>query len=69
MLMTVWEPEVFKRSDKETIGLLFKANNRSAYIYDNLGFRRSLSKKKKKNAVSDSMKSYPVVQFGLKINK
>ena len=24
--MTVWEPEVFKRSEKETIGLLFKAN-------------------------------------------
>ena len=69
MLMTVWESEVFKRWEKETIGLLFKANNRSAYIYDNLGFRRSLIKKKKKNAVSDPMKPYPVVQFVLKINK
>lgn len=39
MLMIVWEPEFFKRSEKDTIGLLFKANNRRAYIYDKLGFR------------------------------
>ena len=39
MLMIVWEPEFFKRAEKDTIGLLFKANNRRAYIYDKLGFR------------------------------
>ena len=69
MLMTVWEPEVFKRSDKETIGLLFKAKNRSAYIYDNHGFRPEPRYEKGKNAVSDPMKPYPVVQFALKINR
>lgn len=69
MLMIVWEPEFFKRSEKDTIGLLFKANNRRAYIYDNLGFRTDPEYEKQKNAVSDSMKPYPVVQFGLKINK
>ena len=69
MLMKVWED--FERSEKETIGLLFKQTIKAHTLTITLDLAILGGVKKKKRTLRSCrpMKPYPMVLFGLKVNK